>query len=66
MKIERLEALQRDFLRHCMDRDRLSRRLEAAGMPGLRTAPADSAVWRAIHDAMDEAHWAAHAEKLRA
>lgn len=60
MTLAKLEALQRDFLRHCIDRDRLSRRLEAAGMPGLRTAPADAAVWRSIHAAIDEAEAAAH------
>lgn len=62
MKIEHLEALQRQFVRHCIERDRLSRRLEAAGMPGLRTAPADAAVWRAIHAAIDEAEAAANAQ----
>lgn len=66
MTIARLEALQRDYVRHCIERDRLSRRLEAAGMPGLRTSPADAAVWRAIHAAIDQLEAAANAGQATA
>jgi hypothetical protein len=58
-RLERLERLAADFLIWHNDRQRLSRRLMAAGFPGLATRDEDAALWRAIHAAIDELERAA-------
>lgn len=64
-RLERLERLAGELLLHSQERQRLSRQLIAAGVPGLRNSSDDAAAWQAIHRAIDELEAQAHSDRLR-
>ncbi len=64
-RLERLERLAGELLMHSQERQRLSRQLIAAGVPGLRNSTDDVAAWQAIHRDIAELEAQAHADRLR-
>lgn len=60
MSLDQLVALHAEFVRHCTDRDRLGRRLMAAGLPAWKTTRDDAFVYQALQMAIDQAEAEAH------
>jgi len=52
-RLERFQKIYKEFIEHQLQRERLSRKLIALGLPGLPTTPLEAGLYRMICSTVD-------------